>query len=96
MSDDAIGISVGTGSEAGLGAFLENNGSETGTVFALGYDFSFYMQQLVGARLAQAGPDVAGGGADALEFYSSLIERQYNEVRLTSQGVEASQVITFK
>ena len=33
---------------------------------------------------------------DTMKFYTDLIDRQYNEVRLTSQGVEASQVITFK
>jgi len=33
---------------------------------------------------------------DAMKFYADLIDRQYNEIRLTNQGVEASQVVTFK
>lgn len=97
MTDNGIGISVGEGSEAGLVDFLANNGSETGTIFALGYDFGFYMNQITG-MVAHGVKKPIGElvDSDTVDFYTSVIDRQYNEIRLTTQGVEVSQVITFK
>lgn len=97
MSDRGIGISIGAGAETGLNDFLGNNGSETGTVFALGYDFGFYLDQITGSMARASGQPLDGiFKADVMAFYSDLIDRQYNEIRLTEQGLEASQVITFK
>jgi hypothetical protein len=97
MSNNGIGISLGAGSEAGLTDFLSNNGSDTGTIFALGYDFGFYMSQISGT-VAQGVKKPIGEivDADTMAFYTNLIDRQYSEVRLTTQGIEASQVISFK
>jgi len=97
MSDNGLGISLGEGAEAGLNDFLSNNGSDTGTIFALGWDFGFYMDQITGQLAKQTGGSIDDlVEPNAMKFYSDLIDRQYNEIRLTEQGVEASQVITFK
>lgn len=97
LSDQGIGISIGAGAETGLNDFLANNGSETGTVFALGYDFSFYVDQIMGSMVRGGGQPVDKLSAtDMMEFYADLIDRQYYEIRFTEQGLEASQVITFK
>ena len=97
LSDNGLGISLGEGAEAGLNDFLSNNGSDTGTVLALGWDFGFYMDQVTGAMargMTKSMDDIVE--PDAMKFYADLIDRQYNEIRLTNQGVEASQIITFK
>ena len=97
IADRGLGISLGEGSQTGLNDFMQNNGSDTGTIFAFGWDFGFYMEQIAKQLTQHAGRSIDGMvEPNAMKMYVDLIDRQYSEIRITEKGVEASQVITFK
>ena len=97
IAERGLGISLGEGSQTGLHGFMQNNGSDTGTIFAFGWDFGFYMEQIAKQLTQHAGRSIDGMvEPNTMKMYVDLIDRQYSEIRITEKGVEASQVIPFK
>ena len=112
LSDDAIGLSVGDGEDAGLPAYLEEEAGPAGTFMSIGYDMAAYLEytQKLGKQyeqtedeLAETDPEqeavlqsIEDISAAAQQAVKSFSDRSYTTFRLTPDGFEADSRMTFK
>ena len=112
LSNDAIGLSVGDGEEAGLPAYLEEEAGPEGTFMSIGYDMAAYLEytQKLGKQyeqtedeLAETDPEqeavlqsIEDISAAAQQAVKSFSDRSYTTFRLTPDGFEADSRMTFK
>jgi len=112
LSDDAIGLSVGDGEEAGLPAYLEEEAGPPGTFMSIGYDMAAYLEytQKLGKQyeqtedeLAETDPEqeavlqsIEDVSAAVQQAAKSFSDRSYTTFRLTPDGFEADSRMTFK
>ena len=112
LSDEAIGLSIGDGEEAGLPAYLEEEAGPAGTFVSIGYDTAAYLeytQEL--ASQYEPGPDESAEtdpeheadlqsiqdiSASVQQAMMSFSDRTYTTFRFTPEGFEATSRMTFK
>jgi hypothetical protein len=112
LSDEAIGLSIGDGEEAGLPAYLEEEAGPAGTFVSIGYDTAAYLeytQEL--ASQYEPGPDESAEtdpeheavlqsiqdiSASVQQAMMSFSDRTYTTIRFTPEGFEATSRMTFK
>jgi hypothetical protein len=112
LSDDAIGLSIGDGEEAGLPAYLDEEAGPEGTFMSIGYDMAAYLEytQKLGRQYQQAEDELAETdleqeavlqaiediSASAQQAVKSFSDRSYTTFRLSPDGFEANSRMTFK
>jgi len=106
MSSDALGFALGQDQQAGLLDYLEAEGDNEGAFFSVSYDMAAQMalqsrmRDQAAARAGEAPEDPQA--ARALELmreveksYQAMLGRAWLEMRLTEEGFEAYNRMTF-
>lgn len=109
MSDDAIGLAVGEGEEAGLPDYLSQEPENDGTFFSASYDMAEYMKytQMMQTNAAMASGQSDNGEDDVAAFsseyseamvkvYKEMAGRGYVAMGFTADGVVFDNRVTFK
>ena len=109
MSDDAIGLAVGEGEEAGLPDYLSQEPENDGTFFSASYDMAEYMKytQMLQTNTAidtgqndNGEDDVAALSSKYSEAmvkaYKEMAGRGYVAMGFTADGVVFDNRVTFK
>lgn len=108
MSDDAIGLSVGEGEEAGLAAFLDEKAGPEGTFLSVNYDMKTYMEYSekvsAQAQVVAHDNDNHDAGIEALHAIGEAAEKVIKEttdrsqvtMTLTADGLAIDGRTTFR
>jgi len=102
MSDDAIGASVGEQHVKDLGGFMKAKPQDNGTFLSVSHDMAKQMQiQVALAGKYQVEPDQNPSKINAYseavkDVYMEILDRSQVDMRLTSEGLQIDNSITFK
>jgi hypothetical protein len=112
LSDEAIGLSIGEGEEAGLPPFMDEEAGPAGTFMSIGYDMAAYLeyaQKLRGqyepnpdgsteydAEHEAAHQSIEDIAATIQQAVKSFSDRSYTTFKFTPEGFETDTRITFK
>ncbi len=112
LSDEAIGLSIGDGEEAGLPAYLEEEAGPAGTFMSIGYDTAAYLEYTreLGKQFEQVEDEFSATAPEQEATVQSIQEisqsvqqammsfsdRTYTTFRFTPEGFEANSRMTFK
>jgi hypothetical protein len=105
MSSDALAVSMGEDQRAGLMDYLEAEGDNEGSFFSVSYDMAAQMelQRKMREQAAASAADIGDAeGTEMLQMlrevedsYRAMLGRAWFEMRLTPQGFEIYNRMTF-
>ena len=102
MSDNAIGASIGEQHVKDLGSFMKTKSQDSGTFLSVSHDMAKQMQiQAALAGKFQIEPDQNPPKIDeyseaVTDVYMEILDRSRVDMRLTTEGLQIDNSITFK
>jgi len=103
LSEGAVAVSVGEGSEANAANMLVADGSNPAPLFSMSMDVSRYYG-FIGEAMMEAGPDegeeempveVRNAMRDVMTLLGDLYKRMHLDVRMTERGIEMGSHLTL-
>jgi len=103
MSDEAIGAAIGEKHVKDLAGFMNEKSQDNGTLFAISYDMAKQMEIQAALEeqfqldMVEEDDGVVNEYADAVQkAYTDILGRSRVDVRLTSDGLQIDNSVTFK
>jgi len=103
MSDEAIGAAIGEKHVKDLAGFMNEKSQDNGTLFAISYDMAKQMEiqaaleEQFQLEMVEEDDGVVNEYADAVQkAYTDILGRSRVDVRLTSDGLQIDNSMTFK
>ena len=102
LSDNAIGISIGAGEEAGLESFIQKPATSDGTFVSLNYDTAKYLE--LTQKLGDQWSDSSGEHVEMAKDISEAVQKAYKAIagrsemyiRFNEHGLVIDSRMTFK